>query len=98
MIEPAAADDLAAIGRLEAVCQGADAWSERLVRDGVAGTVPTVHHLVARDGEVVGYAVVSVAGDVVELQRIGVDPARRRAGVATELLAAVVALARAERA
>ncbi len=98
MIEPATPADVAAIVRLETVCQGADAWSEALVRDGVSGTVPTVHHLVARGHEVVGYAVVSVAGDVVELQRIGVDPARRRAGVATELLAAVVALAHDERA
>lgn len=98
MIEPATPADVAAIVRLETVCQGADAWSEALVRDGVSGTVPTVRHLVARDGGVVGYAVASVAGDVVELQRIGVDPARRRAGVATELLAAVVGLGHEERA
>lgn len=97
MIEPAKPADVAAIVRLETVCQGTDAWSEALVRDGVAGTVPTVHHLVAREHVVVGYAVVSLAGDVAELQRIGVDPARRRAGVATELLAAVVALAHEER-
>jgi len=98
VIEPATRADVAAIVRLETVCQGADAWPEALVRDGVAGTVPTVRHLVARVGGVVGYAVASVAGDVVELQRIGVDPARRRAGVATELVAAVVGLAHEERA
>ena len=94
-VAPATADDVAAVVRLEQVCQGGDAWSEGLVREGVAGDLPTVHHLVARAGEVVGYAVASVAGDVVELQRIGVDPGHRRGGVATALLAAVVGLAQA---
>ncbi|HEX6151063.1 GNAT family N-acetyltransferase [Nocardioides sp.] len=98
MIEPATLEDVPAVAGLEAVCQGDDAWSEALVRQGVTGTVPTVRHLVAREEQVVGYAVVSVAGDVVELQRIGVEPARRRGGVATALLAAVVALASEEEA
>jgi ribosomal-protein-alanine N-acetyltransferase len=93
-IETAAAGDVGAIVRLETECQGADAWSEALVREGVAGAVPTVQHLVARaEGEVVGYAIASLAGDVVELQRIGVKPSRRRDGWASRLLAAVVALA-----
>ncbi len=94
MIEGATPDDVTAIVRLEAVCQGDDAWSEALVREGVSGGVPTVRHLVARDDAVVGYVVASAAGDVVELQRIGVRPDRRRRGVATALLDAVVALAR----
>ncbi len=94
-IENAAAGDVGAIVRLETVCQGSDAWSAGLIREGVAGAVPTVRHLVARaDGEVVGYAIASVAGDVVELQRIGVARSHRRGGWATRLLAAVVALAR----
>jgi len=92
-VGPATAADVAAIVRLEDVCQGPDAWSESLVRDGVAGGVPTVHHLVARAGEVVGYAVVSVVDDVVELQRIGVDPAHRRGGLASALLEGVLAIA-----
>lgn len=87
--------DAAAIVALEAACQGADAWSAPLVRDGVAGEVPTVRYLVARRGSVIGYAVASVAGDVVELQRIGVDPAHRRQGVAGKLLDQVIDLARA---
>ena len=44
------------------------------------------------EGEVVGYCVVSVAADIAELQRIAVDPARRRTGVATLLLDAGVAV------
>jgi ribosomal-protein-alanine N-acetyltransferase len=94
-VEAAATGDVDAIVRLETLCQGSDAWSETLVREGAAGAVPTVHHLVARaDGDVVGYAIASLAGDVVELQRIGVEPSHRRDGWATRLLAAVVALAR----
>ncbi len=45
---------------------------------------------------VVGYVVVSVAGDVAELQRIAVDPTRRRGGVASRLLADVTRLALAD--
>ena len=94
MIGPAGPADVDAVVRLEQVCQGLDAWSEALVRDGVTGGLPTVHHLVAREGEVVvGYAVASFAGDVVELQRIGVDPDHRRRGVAGRLLDGVVDLA-----
>jgi ribosomal-protein-alanine N-acetyltransferase len=49
---------------------------------------------VARSGDrLVGYAVASVVPDVVELQRIAVDPASRRSGVATALLEDVVDLA-----
>ena len=95
-VEPATADDVAAVVRLEQVCQGADAWSEALVRDGVTGGLPTIHHLVARGPDVVGYAVASLAGDVAELQRIGVDPRRRRDGLASALLTGVVELARAD--
>ncbi len=41
------------------------------------------------EGAVVGHAVASLAGDDAELQRIAVDPAYRRRGLAGELLAAV---------
>ena len=52
-------------------------------------------YLVAVDPSdaVVGHAVVSWAGEVAELQRIGVLPERRRRGVARALLAAVLDLA-----
>ena len=97
MIGPARADDVAVIARLEAVALASDAWSERLIEQGVVGDLPTVHYLVARDDdEVTGYAVTSVAGDVAELQRIAVDPRRRRTGIATRLLSAVVRLATAD--
>ncbi|WP_310964990.1 GNAT family N-acetyltransferase [Nocardioides terrisoli] len=84
------ADGDAVVG-LEDGCLGADAWPRGLVEEGLAGTLPTVRYLVADDAVdgVVGHAVVSVAGDIAELQRIAVAPSWRRRGVATSLLAAV---------
>ena len=93
MIRAATRDDVAAIAALEAAALGDDAWSEGLVREGVEGNLPTVHYLVADDGPLAGYAVASVAGDIAELQRIAVRDDRRRGGVASALLDAVVALA-----
>ena len=94
MIRPAEAADVAAIAALEADNLGADAWSEGLVAEGVGGRLPTVHYLVAEvDGTVVGHAAASVVADVAELQRIAVDRAHRRTGLATALLAEVRALA-----
>ena len=87
---PATAADLDAVVALELTCLGADAWSRGLVEQGIAAALPTVSYLVAEvDGVVVGHAVASAAGDDAELQRIAVDPAYRRRGLAGELLAAV---------
>ena len=89
-IRPATAADLDAVVALELTCLGADAWSRGLVEQGIAAALPTVSYLVAEvDGVVVGHAVASAAGDDAELQRIAVDPAYRRRGLAAELLAAV---------
>lgn len=98
-VRPATVEDVAAITALERDCLGADAWSEALVGAGVTGDLPTVSYLVAEHDQsggpvVVGHAVASLAGDVAELQRIAVDPAHRRAGHASQLLAAVVGTAR----
>jgi [ribosomal protein S18]-alanine N-acetyltransferase len=92
VIRAAVATDVDVIVDLEAACQGVDAWSAWLVRDGVEGGLPTVRYLVAdSDDGVVGYAVASFAGDIAELQRIGVTAAMRRSGIATALLDEVVA-------
>ena len=97
MIRPAAPVDVDAIAGLEWENLGRDAWSRALVEEGVMGELPTVRYLVATDGdEVVGHAVVSVVADVSELQRIAVNAAHRRAGLATSLLEEVVDLARIE--
>jgi [ribosomal protein S18]-alanine N-acetyltransferase len=90
-VRPAAVGDVPTIARLEEECLGVDAWSQGLVHEGVIGALPTVVYLVADvEGEVVGHAVASMAGDIAELQRIAVDPAARRSGIASRLLAAVV--------
>lgn len=86
--------DLEAVGSLEREALGPDAWGEGLLREGLAGLLPTTTYLVAEhDGVVVGHAVAAVAGDVVELQRIATSAAQRRTGVASALLESVVALA-----
>ena len=90
-VRPAGPDDAAEVAGLESSCLGADAWSEALVREGIAGALPTVSYLVAVDeGAVVGHAVTSAAGDIAELQRIAVAHQHRRHGVGALLLAAAV--------
>ena len=90
MIRSAVPADVGAVVGLERTCLGDDAWSRGLVEQGLAANIPTVSYLVAElDGAVVGHAVASAAGEDAELQRIAVDPAHRRRGLASELLAAV---------
>lgn len=87
--------DIEAIAALEQENLGVDAWSPELVAEGIAGDLPTVFYLVAEDdGSVVGHAVVSAVADIAELQRIAVTPARRRGGLASELLEEGCRLAR----
>lgn len=83
--------DIDAIASLESESLGIDAWSPALVRDGVLAQLPTVAYLaaVAPDDTLLGYAVVSAAGDDAELQRIAVDPSVRRQRVGARLLVAV---------
>ena len=89
-IVPAVAADLDLLVALEVTCEGADAWSEILIREGIEGALPTTTWFVARDEfGVVAYAVVAVVDEVAELQRIGTDPVARRRGLATDLLAHV---------
>ena len=86
--------DVAAVSQLEDECLGVDVWSEGLVREGISGALPTVGYLVAEvGGKVVGHAVVSTAGNIAELQRIAVDAAHRRSGIASALLAGVLEVA-----
>jgi ribosomal-protein-alanine N-acetyltransferase len=95
LIRAAESTDVETVARLERECLGPDAWSEGLVRQGVLGTLPTVGYLIAEsDGQVVGHAVTSAAGEIAELQRIAVAPSHRRRGIARALLAAAVEAAR----
>lgn len=85
MIRPAVAADVEAIVELDRIF-GADAWSAEQVTDDLRLRDVVVAE---RDGRVVGYAIVSVAGDVADLLRIAVDPEQRRTGTASDLLADV---------
>jgi ribosomal-protein-alanine N-acetyltransferase len=92
VIRSATQADVEAVVGLEVATQGTDAWSEGLVRDGVSGGLPTIQYLVAEtEGAITGYAVASYAGDIAELQRIGVAGDHRRQGLASALLDEVVA-------
>ena len=81
--------DTAAVTALEQGLFGVDAWSEASVAAELTG--PDRQAVVAvEDGTLVGYVVTLQGPDVVDLQRIGVDPRRRRRGTATALLDAVL--------
>jgi ribosomal-protein-alanine N-acetyltransferase len=88
IIRPATADDAAEVADLELRLFGADAWSPASVREELTG--PRRRALVARTsrppGRLLGYVVTAAAGDTVDLQRIGVDPASQRRGIARDLL------------
>ena len=81
---PAAPDDLAALVALDAELFGPDAWSAASFEGSLAHTIvgPTGQGT----GTLDGYAVLTVAGDVGDLQRIGVRRGARRVGLATALL------------
>ena len=95
VIRRAAAEDAAAVATAEQDLFGADAWPATVVADALAsqGRTTVVAEL---DGVLAGYAVLAVAGDVADLERIAVVAARRRTGLASALLAAVRVRARAD--
>ena len=88
-LRTATAGDVEAVTRLEEELFGADAWSAASVAEELTG--PGRHAVVAcaADGRVTGYAVTRTGGDVVDLQRVAVDTAHRRHGLARRLLAEV---------
>jgi len=87
IVRAATGDDVAAVHALERLLFGADAWSEQSVREELTG--PRRRAVVACDPDVVGYVVTLDVGDVTDLQRVAVHPARQREGMARALLAAV---------
>lgn len=84
-VRPATVDDLGRVAALDVACFAAEAWDEASLRGEDGG--PSRGLIVAElGGEVAGYAVVLVAGEIADLLRIGVDPGSRRSGVGTALL------------
>ena len=84
VLREAGTTDLPAVAALEEELFGADAWSAAAV----AALLTSGRHTLVADLEdrVVGYAVLRVAGEVADLERIAVGPAHRRIGLATALL------------
>lgn len=81
--------DLPALVSLERSLFGAEAWDEESLRAELDG--PGRRLLVVEDGpRVAAYASTMVLGEVADLLRIGVDPARQGRGLGGALLAAVV--------
>lgn len=86
MIRPATLTDLPALVALEQEVFGTDAWSEVSLREEITG--PGRNFVVSDD--LGGYAVTMTGGDIVDLLRIVVHPDKRRRGLASELLDAVL--------
>jgi len=77
--------DVDTLARLEVDLFGADAWSAATLTGDL--DTPGRRVVVAVEGgRVVGYAVTGLAGDLVDLLRIAVDPDRQGRGVAHALL------------
>lgn len=97
MIRPATAADAPAIAALEAELFGGEAWNLEQVQSEIAGPGRRAWVVGADKDErsyFSGYVVTMTVGDITDLQRVGVAPAARRTGVATELLDVALAAAR----
>jgi len=85
-IRAATDEDLAAVHALEVELFGADAWSEQTL----LATLARGRVLVAEDEVLLGYVVLADAGEVADLERIGVRRDHQRAGLASALLDAAL--------
>jgi ribosomal protein S18 acetylase RimI-like enzyme len=91
MIRVALPTEVTAVTAIDLACFGRTAWTESLVRAAIEDARRTVLF-----DDLEAYGVVSVAGDVADLERIAVMPSRRRQGVARRLLDALCAAACAQ--
>jgi len=91
MIRVALPTEVTATTAIDLACFGREAWSESLVRAAIEDERRTV---LVDDLE--AYVVVSVAGDVADLERIAVMPSLRRQGIARQLLDAACAAVSAQ--
>ena len=80
--------DLDAVAMLEAGCFPGEAWTRPMLaaeRDRPGG----IFLVAALDGRLVGYGIALRAGEVLEVLKVAVDPAARRAGVGRALVDAL---------
>lgn len=91
-VRPMRAEDLESVARLEQTCFS-ESWSEKLLRSGLDNRLDS--YLVYEElGAVLGYCVLRTLADEGEIQRIAVDPAFRRQGIARKLMESMAAVAR----
>lgn len=95
MIREAVPADIPVLGDLEHDLFGKEAWKDSALLDELEtpGRLVTVH-VDEGSNVVLGYAITMLAGDLVDLERIGVRPDSQRRGIARELLAAALEQAR----
>lgn len=91
-VRPMGIWDLEWAAQLEAGCF-TEPWSFNVLRSGLDSSLDA--YLVYEDqGLIRGYCVLRILGDQGEIQRIAVEPAFRRQGIARKLMDAMVHLAR----
>lgn len=92
-IVPMAAEHISAIAQIEKACFSTP-WSEKALREEL--DVPAAHFVTALvNGTVAGYMGMQLAGDVGYVCNVAVSPDFRRCGVASALVAAQMAYAKA---
>lgn len=91
-VRPMEIRDLDCAARLEAGCF-TEPWSLNMLQSGLDSSLDA--YLVYEDGGLIrGYCVMRILGDEGEIQRIAVEQAFRRQGIARKLMDAMVYLAR----
>jgi ribosomal-protein-alanine N-acetyltransferase len=87
-VRAATVADLDAVERIERACFPHDAWSRESLANGMsrAGGVACV---ATCDGEVVGFGLGVLGGDVLDVLQVAVDPSRRRLGVGRSIVGAL---------
>ena len=91
-VRPMRAEDLERVAQLEQMCFS-ESWSENMLRSGLDNRLDS--YLVYQEAEtVLGYCVLRTLADEGEIQRIAVDPAFRRQGIARKLMESMAAVAR----
>ena len=88
-VRPATADHVGVVAQLEVELFAADAWSQESVTEELTGP-RRLAFVACDDDEVIGYAVGMKVDDVLDLHRVAVVPAARRAGTGRALLEAVL--------
>jgi ribosomal-protein-alanine N-acetyltransferase len=95
ILRPWRFEDILKISQLEKECFSADPWSYQLFANSFAAS--TFHTVLAEEnGEVIGYAAITVAGDSADIENIAVAEPYRHSGVGGKLLTALIGIAEVE--